>query len=205
MHCICMQAIFACNMLYSQLYNMWLAILFHNHYSTIYKQLASQLYSYRLKCVLASSYMKYGQLTIICHYFGSYRKTDYSGVNSIFSVPEIKVLILAVYFIIFSTVLSTRISLTIEYSNNFFDNLYTYFYCQLRGDNSACDRLKEEYEQLQDPHVTSLIILMLGLITCANLIFAVQVQDVRDLCSRVTRRIELTCTRTRSTSASNVA
>ena len=75
----------------------------------------------------------------------------------------------------------------------------------LHGDNSACDRLKEEYEQLQDPHLTSLIILVLGLITSINLIFAIQVQDMRDLCSRVTRRIELTRTRTRSTSASNVA
>ena len=101
--------------------------------------------------------------------------------------------------------LTTRISLTIEYRNDSFDHLYAYFYCQLNGDNQACDQLKEEYEQLQNPHLTSIIILMLGFITCVNLIFAIQVQDLKDICSRVTRRIELTHTRTRSTSANDAA
>ena len=102
------------------------------------------------------------------------------------SVPEIKILILTVYFITFSVVLTTCISLTIEFSNA---NLYAYFYCQLHGNNSACDELRERYEQSQYPHLTSVITLMTGLITCVNLIFAVRVEDVKEFCSRISRRI----------------
>ena len=99
--------------------------------------------------------------------------------------------------------MSTRISLAIEYSNDYFEHLYAYFYCQLHGDNSACDKLKEEYEQYHYPHLTSVIILMIGFTTCVNLIFAIKAQDVKNFCSKITSKIEaLTLPRTKSSSTS---
>ena len=112
---------------------------------------------------------------------------------------------LTIYFITFSVVLTTRISLGIEYSNDFFDNLYAYFYCQLHGDNSACDKLKEGYKQFHYPHLTSVIILMLGLTTCVNLIFAIKVQDMKDFFSRITNRIGMVLCNSNSTSAKDMA
>ena len=102
------------------------------------------------------------------------------------SIPEIKILILTIYFITLSVVLTTRISLAVEFSNG---DLYAYFYCQLHGNNSACDKLRERYEESQYPHLTSVITLMTGLITFVNLIFAIRVEDVKDFCSRILRRI----------------
>ena len=103
-----------------------------------------------------------------------------------------------------SVVLTTRISLAIEYANDYYDHLYIYFYCQLRGDNSACSELKKEYEQFQYPHLTSIIILMIGLTTCVNLIFAIKAQDVKDFCSRITKGVEGTLFKTKSTSTNDV-
>ena len=59
------------------------------------------------------------------------------------TVPKIKILIL---------ILTTQISLSTEYLNEYFDHLYAYFYCWLCGDHSACDKLKDEYERFHYPH-----------------------------------------------------
>ena len=119
------------------------------------------------------------------------------------SVPEIKILILTVYFITLSVVITTRIALSIEYLNEYFDHLYAYFFCQLRGDHSACAKLKEEYEKFHYPHLTSLIIILLGSTTCVNLIFAIKAQDVKDFCSMVTRRVEVTLFKAKSISTND--
>ena len=119
------------------------------------------------------------------------------------SVPEIKILILTIYFIIFSVILTTCISLGIEYSDDYFDNLYLYFYCQLHGYNSVCDELKEQYEQFHYPHLTSMVMLMLGATTCVNLIFAIKFQDMQDFFSKITTRIEMNLFKTKSSSAND--
>ena len=118
-------------------------------------------------------------------------RTEKKGCCTL-SVPEIKILILTIYYITLSVVLTTRISLSTEYLNEYFDHLYAYFYCQLRGDHSACVKLKEEFERFHYPHLTSLISIILGSSTCVNLIFAIKAQDVKDFCSMVTRRVEAT-------------
>ena len=122
----------------------------------------------------------------ICCYLCLQKNTLLRNKCYILSTPEIKILILTIYFIIFSILVTTNISLIIKYSNNYYERLYGYFYCQLHGDNSACDKLKEEYKQFDYPHLTSITILMIGLVTCVNLIFAIKVQDVKEFCSRVT-------------------
>jgi len=105
------------------------------------------------------------------------------------STPEIKILILLSYFFVFSAVLATQITRSIEHTNSFSENLYGYYLCQMHGDNPACDKLQKQYRELTNPELVSTSFIMTGLINWVNLIFPIQFRDIRHFISGVNAKL----------------
>lgn len=105
------------------------------------------------------------------------------------STPEVKILILLSYFVVFSTVLATQITNSIEDTNSFSENLYAYYLCQMHGENPACNKLQMQYHEITDPELVSTSFIMTGLINWVNLIFPIQFKDIRHFISRVNAKL----------------
>ena len=98
-----------------------------------------------------------------------------------FSVPEVKILILSCYIIIFGIVALINLSISIRDLNIFLDSLLDYFACQARGYSASntCHEEYEEFEKYLKPELNMVTYLLLGLIPWSNLLFAIQVSDIR--------------------------
>ena len=98
-----------------------------------------------------------------------------------------KILILSCYFIIFGIVAMITLSIGIRDVEVILDRFLDYFACQAIGYsvNHTCDG---EYDRLRaylKPELNCATIVMLGLVPWFNLLFAVQVSDVKKLLQKV--------------------
>ena len=100
-----------------------------------------------------------------------------------FSVPEVKILILSCYFIIFGIIALVNFSVSIRDSDIQEDRLLAYFVCQARGtnNNNTCN---EEYDEVQmilslRETLNNAVYFLMGLLPWLNLLFAIQVRYVK--------------------------
>ena len=99
-----------------------------------------------------------------------------------FSVPEVKILILSCYFIIFGIIALVNFSVSIRDSDIQEDRLFAYFVCQARGtNNNTCN---EEYDEVQmilslRETLNNAVYFLMGLLPWLNLLFAIQVRYVK--------------------------
>lgn len=106
------------------------------------------------------------------------------------SAPEAKSIILLAYYIAFMAISIVFIGKSIENVRIFRENLYAYFICQLHGDDPVCEVFQEGYYKHQSPHyLTSALFFMMGLINWINLIFAIQIQDMKIIISKISAKV----------------
>ena len=91
---------------------------------------------------------------------------------------EKKILIVFCYYVIL--VIFTLISFTIATRNadQFSEELEKYFVCELIGPSTPCPR--QGFERLTQPEMTSIAYILLGLFPLANLVFVVNVREVKE-------------------------
>lgn len=102
-----------------------------------------------------------------------------------FSVPEVKILILLSYFIVFGIMTLVNFSILIHESSHFSNDLARYFVCQLNGYDPTCEDYRREFEKHLSPEVNSTTYLLIGLTTWVHLLFVIQIQDVKKLIKRI--------------------
>ena len=71
------------------------------------------------------------------------------GNNHInFTVPEVKILIVVSYFIIFGTLSLVNIGVGIDENEAFLDDIFKYASCQLGGYNPLCEDIRHQFENI---------------------------------------------------------
>ena len=110
-------------------------------------------------------------------------KTYCNFIN--FSVPEVKILILLSYFIIFGIMTLVNFSVSINEANPFLDDLFRYFACQLGGLNPDCEVIRQQFERHSKPELSTTTYVLIGLITWVYVLFAIQAQHVKKLVQRI--------------------
>ena len=104
-----------------------------------------------------------------------------------FSVPEVKILILSCYFIIFGIIGLIDYSINIGNSNFFQDALSDYFACQIFG-VSPSHTCNAEFDRLTShvyPGLSNTAFFSWSLLPWLNLLFAVQVSDIKKVLQKV--------------------
>ena len=118
--------------------------------------------------------------------FGLFKQGKGYCIN--FSVPEVKILILLSYFIIFGIVTLVNFSVSINEANPFLDDLFKYFACQLGGFDPMCEDIRRQFERHLKPELSGATYFLMGLTTCVYLLFMIRVitQNVKRLVHRMT-------------------
>ena len=96
-----------------------------------------------------------------------------------FTVPEVKVLILLSYFVVFGIVSLVNLTITLNEANPFLDDLFKYFACQLGGYNPKCEDFRQQFEKHLKPGLNGSTYLLLGLITWIHILIATKAQDYK--------------------------
>ena len=81
-----------------------------------------------------------------------------------------------------------NLSITIRDADILLDKLLNYFACQARG-YSASNTCYAEYEELDSilkPELNGATFFLLGLVPWSNLLFAVQVSDIKKVINKIT-------------------
>ena len=80
-------------------------------------------------------------------------------------------------------------SISIRNGDIILDRLLDYFTCQARGysDDNTCYAEYEELESHYKPELNITTFILLGLVPWSNLLFAIQVSDIKKLIHKVTR------------------
>ena len=83
-------------------------------------------------------------------------------------------------------------SIAIRDGDMFSDKLLNYFDCQARGynDDNTCYAEYEELESYLIPELNSATFFLLGLVPWSNLLFAIQVSDIKKVIRKVTHNIQ---------------
>ena len=102
-----------------------------------------------------------------------------------FSVPEIKVLILLSYFIVFGIVSLVNLTITINEADPFLHDLLNYFTCQLGGYNPECEEFRRQFEKHLKPGLNGTSYLLIGLYTWVHVLIATKAQDYKWLNQKI--------------------
>ena len=104
-----------------------------------------------------------------------------------FSVPEVKVLIISCYFIIFGITALVNVSITVRDGDIAMFKLLVYFTCQAAGYNGTdtCAGERDDLESHLKPELNAATYFLLGLVPWLNLLFAIQVQDIKRALHRI--------------------
>ena len=81
-----------------------------------------------------------------------------------------------------------NLSISIRDADIVLDKLLDYFACQARGynDDNTCYAEYEELESVLKPEFNSATYFLLGIVPWSNLLFAIQVSDIKKLIHKVT-------------------
>ena len=102
-----------------------------------------------------------------------------------FSVPEVKILILLSYYILFGIVLLTHVTITIDEAIPFRNDLFKYLECQLTGYDPICEDIRRQFEKHLKPGLNGLSYFLIAFITWVNLLFAIKGEDVKCLIQKL--------------------
>ena len=103
--------------------------------------------------------------------------------------PEVKMLILLCYFVVYTAVLSALIVVSVEYLQPLIEGIYGYFLCQLNGENPNCDTLQTQFRQYLQPKLASATFLMTGFANWIYLIFPIHYKDIEYIVLKATSKI----------------
>ena len=82
-----------------------------------------------------------------------------------------------------------NLSISIRDADIILDKLLEYFTCQARGysDRNTCYAEYEELDSYLKPELNSATFFLLGLLPWSNLLFAIQISDIKRVIRKVTR------------------
>ena len=80
-------------------------------------------------------------------------------------MPEVKILIVMSYFIIFGTLSLVNIGVGIDENEAFLDDVFKYASCQLGGYNPLCEDIRRQFEKHLYPKLNVVAFLSFGLLS----------------------------------------
>ena len=109
------------------------------------------------------------------------RNSKYLRYFISFSVPEVKILLLSCYFIIFGITALITLSIAVRDADIILKRLIDYFACQAKGnnDNNMCYEEYDELEVLLQPELNDATYILMGLVPWSNLLFVIQVAYIK--------------------------
>ena len=120
---------------------------------------------------------------------------------------EKKILIIFCYYVILGVIALTALTLASKNGDRFSEEVTGYFKCELRGvvPEDPCDRSR--YQALLYPVLNCLSFILLGIFPAINLVFAVNIEELKQWCCRTRRHLpsmsgELSSTASASTAVS---
>ena len=102
-----------------------------------------------------------------------------------FSVPEVKILILLSYYILFGILLLIHVTITINKAIPFRNDLNKYLECQLTGYDPICEDIRRQFEKHLKPGLNGPSYFLIAFVTWVNLLFAVKSEDVKWLMQKL--------------------
>ena len=104
-----------------------------------------------------------------------------------FSVPEVKILILSCYFILFGIMALINYSVSIRDADIIVERLLDYFVCQAYGYSAdhTCYAEYDRFRSVLKPEFNSTTYFLVGLLPWLNLLFAIQVSDIKKVVQNV--------------------
>ena len=104
-----------------------------------------------------------------------------------FGTAEKKIFIVLCYYVLLSIVSLTALSLNTGVAGPLRAAIERYFICELGGHNPSDPCSRSEFEKFTYPWVTTLAFILLSLLPFVNLVYAVTIQDAKQLCRRLFR------------------
>jgi len=94
---------------------------------------------------------------------------------------ERKILIILCYYVLLGVIALTAFTIFTRNSTQFSDAIAEYWLCESTGVNpeNTCDRLRESFQQLSYPGLSAVSYVLLGIFPAVNLIFAVNVKEIK--------------------------
>ena len=90
-------------------------------------------------------------------------------------------IIVFLYYIVFVSVALVAFTLDIRRTDEYVAEVTKYFICESKG-NGSCST--SEYEDLSNPEITNLAIFLLGLFPAANLVYALNINELKSIIYR---------------------
>ena len=109
------------------------------------------------------------------------------------SVPEVKLLITCVYYTIWIAIISIHFILSVHNSHSYFEAITNYSQCVALG-NCNCDDKREAMEKSSTTEVIVFVFAAAisgAFLNLSNLMFVIQVKDMKNLAKRAARRITI--------------
>jgi len=111
---------------------------------------------------------------------GLFNKDKRKGLCSIkFSVPQVKMLLLLGYFIIFGIMALVTLSIVADNADDFAYDMFRYSRCNLFGYDPKCEDIRKDFEKHTSPGLISSTYLLLGLLSWVHLLFVIQVEHIK--------------------------
>jgi len=126
---------------------------------------------------------------ILCAYIvlqtkGLFNREKRKGFCNIrFSVPQVKILLLLAYFIIFGIVALVALSVLANNANNLVNDIIRYSVCNLFGYDPNCEDIRRDIEKHVSPGLTCSAFLLLGFLPHVHLLFAIQFEHIKKVVS----------------------
>ena len=96
---------------------------------------------------------------------------------------EKKILIIFCYYVILGVIALTTFTLTTKDGPRVSDEIIAYFTCERLGTEN-CDSQRSSYQMLLQPELNCLSYVLLGIFPAINLIFAVNIEELKQWCGR---------------------
>lgn len=92
---------------------------------------------------------------------------------------ERKLLIVFCYYVLLAAIALTTFTLSIKDTSEITEHLINYFSCERDGHNSSNPCSRSELEALNNPTLTTLSYVLLGLFPVVNLVYAVNIDELK--------------------------
>ena len=143
------------------------------HFSTKHHPLKYR-YNY-LKTIL---YVQ--QSLIVLQTNGLFTKKKKKGFFNIrFSVPQVKMLLLLTYFVVFGVIALATLSVVTDNAERFVHDMFRYSKCNFAGYDPKCEDIRRDFEKHTSPGLISSTYLLMGLLSWVHLLFVIQVEHIK--------------------------
>jgi hypothetical protein len=106
---------------------------------------------------------------------------------------ERKLLIVFCYYVLLAAISLTAFTLSTKNLPETVKNFLEYFDCEKDGHNSSDPCSRADFERLNNSALTTFSYILLGLFPVANLVYAVNVQELKAYCQCFSRKSKSKC------------